>query len=85
MPGNLTRRRAIGSILTFAGFAYPLGRRLLSPAASTSAFDGGTELQPLMAQVRRPVEAMASVGEPFSDAERQGIEPPRTWVMLRAR
>jgi len=75
MPGNLTRRRAIGSILTFAGLPYPLGRRLLSPTASTSAAVGaGTELQPLMAQVRRLVDAMASVGEPFSDAERQQID-----------
>jgi hypothetical protein len=34
----------------------------------------GPELQPLMAEVRRVVEAMSWLGEPFTDAERASLE-----------
>ena len=33
-----------------------------------------TDLQPLMAEVRRLVEAMAYLGEPFSDADRSRLD-----------
>ena len=73
MAGDLTRRHVMGSILKVAALVYPLGGRLFA-ASSSAAFDGETELQPLLAQVRRVVDAMASLGEPFSDAEREGLD-----------
>ena len=76
MPHHLSRRRALGSLLTLtcAGLAYPIGRRLLTPPSTSASSGTVTELQPLMAQVRRLIDAMALVGEPFSDAERQRLD-----------
>ena len=61
---QLNRRRAIGSILQFAVLAHPLGRELLA----------AVEVQPLSAQVKRLVEAMEYLGEPFSAMERERLE-----------
>lgn len=60
---GLTRRSLINSILKPAVLALPLGSKLL-----------GAAVQPLLAQVRRLVEAMAYLGEPFSDAERKRLD-----------
>ena len=43
---------------------YSLGKRLFA----------ATEIQPLVSQVRRLIEAMAYLGEPFSDADRKRID-----------
>jgi hypothetical protein len=64
MPCAVNRRHAIGSMLTFALLAHPLGRRLGAAA----------EAQPLIAHVGRLIEAMAFLGEPFSDAERERFD-----------
>jgi hypothetical protein len=61
---QLNRRRAIGTILQFAVIVHPLGRKLLA----------AVEIQPLSAQVRRLVEAMEYLGEPFNAAERERLE-----------
>jgi len=72
IPTGLTRRDALAEMLRFAAFAHPVGRLVLRDqrlAFNTS----GVELQPLLADVRRLMEAMAWLGEPFSDAERASI------------
>ncbi|HYG11730.1 MAG TPA: hypothetical protein VD835_17420, partial [Pyrinomonadaceae bacterium] len=43
-------------------------------AGVNRAEDAEVEVQPLAAQVRRLVEAMEYLGEPFSPAERQSLE-----------
>ncbi|HEY0082993.1 MAG TPA: CehA/McbA family metallohydrolase [Pyrinomonadaceae bacterium] len=43
-------------------------------AVTTGAQDAGVEVQPLAAQVRRLVEAMEYLGEPFSSTERRALE-----------
>ncbi|PYR60945.1 MAG: hypothetical protein DMF91_11020 [Acidobacteria bacterium] len=73
MAGDVTRRRLLGSILTAAGLAHPFARRLAAASASV-AFGAAPELQPLVAQVRRLVDAMAYLGEPFADAERGQLD-----------
>jgi hypothetical protein len=60
----LSRRRLLGFVFGFTVGVQPLGRRLLA----------AVEAQPLIAQVRRLVEAMAYLGEPLSDASRERIE-----------
>jgi hypothetical protein len=65
-----SRRRAIGSILQFATLAHPVGGRLLALALPSVRLRTGVELQPLVAEVRRVIDAMAYLGEPFSDADR---------------
>ena len=60
---DTSRRSLLGSILKSAALACPLGGKLLGAAA-----------QPLVAQVRRLVEAMAYLGEPLSEAERQRLD-----------
>jgi len=70
MPHDPTRRRAIGAILKLGMLAHPVGNRLLGAVA----FGAGIERQPLLAQVRRLVDAMAYLGEPFSDAERERLD-----------
>ena len=62
-----SRRRALELIFNFVVFAPRLGSRLLAQA----------ETQPLMAQVRRLVEAMAYLGEPLSAANGSGSRPQR--------
>ena len=52
----LSRRRLFGSMFGFVVVAHPLSKRLLA----------AVELQPLIAQVRRLVDAMEYLGEPFS-------------------
>src|SRR5262245_30012005 len=61
---EFNRRRAIGSILQFTVLAHPLGRKLLA----------AVETQPLVAQVRRLLDAMEYLGEPFSAGERERLE-----------
>src|SRR5439155_20966678 len=73
MAANVTRRHLIGSMLTAAGLAHPFARRLAAASASMS-FGAEPELQPLLAQERRLVDAMAYLGEPFGDAERRQLE-----------
>ena len=58
-----SRRSVIGTILKSAAFAYPMGIKLL-----------GEDAQPLVAQVGRLVQAMAYLGEPFTDMERQRLD-----------
>ena len=58
-----SRRSLLRSILKSAVLAFPFHRSLRAAAA-----------QPLIAQVQRLVEAMAYLGEPFSDIERQRLE-----------
>ena len=60
---SLSRRRLLGSIFGFVVLAHPLSTRLLA----------ALERQPLIAQVSRLIEAMAYLGEPLSDAERERI------------
>src|ERR1043166_7339638 len=71
---EVTRRDAVASILQAVLFAHPVGSRLLMMARPTLARGAGTELQPLLAEVRRLVEAMAYLGEPFTDAERASLD-----------
>ena len=73
---DVTRRDAIGSILQSALLAHPLGSRLLVMAGPSLASGGSsrTDLQPVVAEVRRLVEAMAYLGEPFSDADRARLD-----------
>ncbi len=73
-PRGVTRRRAVASMLQFAVFAYPLSNELLAATRPAIALPAPTELQPLLAQVRRLVDAMAYLGEPFSDAERERLD-----------
>src|SRR5215207_8960150 len=67
---DVTRRAAIGSILQAALLAHPLGSRLLVMAGPSLASGARPDLQPLMAEVRRLIEAMEYLGEPFTDADR---------------
>ena len=60
---SLDRRRLLGSIFGFVLFAHPLSQRLFA----------ALEAQPLVAQVGRLVEAMAYLGEPLNDADRERI------------
>ena len=62
----LSRRRLLGSVFGFLAFAHPFGSGLFA----------AVETQPLIAQVRRLVEAMAYLGEPLSDADRKRITRP---------
>src|SRR5437899_1867283 len=73
MAGDVTRRHLLGSILTAAGLAHPFARRLAAASSSVS-FSAVPELQPLVAQVKRLVDAMAYLGEPFADAERLQLD-----------
>lgn len=54
------------SLLLVCGFA--------SPIAAQMKMDDEIELQPLVAQVKRLVEAMDYLGEPFSSADKQALE-----------
>jgi hypothetical protein len=63
MP-ELNRRRAIGALLQFTALVYPLGRALLA----------AVEVQPLAAQVKRLLDAMEYLGEPFSASERERLD-----------
>lgn len=71
---DVTRRDAVSSILQAALLAHPLGSRLLVMALPSPAGDVRTDLQPLVAEVRRLVEAMAYLGEPFADADRTRLD-----------
>ena len=57
------RRSLLGSMFGFLVFAHPLSARLLA----------ALEAQPLNAQVSRLVEAMAYLGEPLSDIDRERL------------
>jgi hypothetical protein len=59
----LSRRRLFGSMFGFVVVAQPLSKRLLAAA----------EIQPLIAQVRRLVDAMEYLGEPFAAADQERI------------
>ena len=60
----VSRRRLLGSMFGFLVLAHPLGRRLLA----------AVEVQPLVSQVRRLVEAMKYLGEPLGDADRDRLD-----------
>jgi hypothetical protein len=68
----LNRRSTIGYLLQFTTLIHPLGRVLLAAGAPATGFPP-PEAQPLLAQVRRLVEAMEYLGEPFSAAERDRL------------
>ena len=72
--GEVTRRHALGSMLGAAVLAHPLGSRLLTMPPMLFELGGHTELQPLLAEVRRVAEAMAYLGEPFTEAERTSLD-----------
>ena len=71
---GLTRRQAVDSLLRLAALASPLGSRLLVVPLPALRRAVPTELQPLLADVRRLVDAMAFLGEPFSDRERASLD-----------
>lgn len=73
-PGDVTRRDAVGSILRVALLAQPLGSQLLVLRPPSLGRGSLSELQPLLAEVRRVIEAMAYLGEPFSEAERASLD-----------
>jgi hypothetical protein len=58
---DVERRIVLRTLAQFA-IALPLGQGCL-------AASGGVEIQPLLAQVRRLIDAMRYLGEPFADAE----------------
>ena len=65
-----TRRAAVATLAKCAVLAHPFSRTVL-------AFDlAGQQIerQPLAAGVRRLVEAMAYIGEPFSEADRTRLD-----------
>src|SRR4051794_39403081 len=62
------RRRLLGSCAGLVAFALASGPR---HAAAALRLD---DLQPLLAQVRRLIEAMAHLGEPFGSAELQAFQ-----------
>jgi hypothetical protein len=66
--GDPTRRGAVGAILKFALVSNPFSFRVLGAVATA------VELQPFLAQTRRLIDAMAFVGEPFSEVERQQLD-----------
>jgi hypothetical protein len=67
MPRTVDRRDVLRTLAQLAVLALPLGRTRLLAADATAA--DGVELQPLLAQTRRLIEAMRSLGEPFPDAD----------------
>jgi hypothetical protein len=71
--GEITRRDALASLARMAILAQPLGNRLFL-TDELAGHRAGPDLQPFLAEVRRVVEAMAYLGEPFSEAERTQIE-----------
>ncbi|HKH91987.1 MAG TPA: hypothetical protein VKA54_09290, partial [Gemmatimonadaceae bacterium] len=71
---DVTRRDAVASILQAALVAHPLGSRLLVMAGPSLTSGPHTDLQPVVAEVRRLVEAMAYLGEPFSDTDRARLD-----------
>ena len=64
VEGLPSRRHLIGSMFGFVVLAHPLGKQLLA----------AVQTQPLVAQVGRLIEAMAYLGEPLSDGDRQQID-----------
>ena len=60
----VSRRRALGSILKFAFLVHPFGAGVVA----------AVQLQPLSAQVRRLIDAMAYLGEPLSGSEQRQLE-----------
>ena len=69
---ELTRREAVGRLLRGAILVHPLGWRALSIDPQVLA--GVQERQPFMASVRRLVEAMAYMGEPFSETDQARLD-----------
>jgi len=57
-------------MVKFALLASPVGHGLLGAVA----FAAEPDIQPVLAQVSRLMEAMAYLGEPFSDADRKALE-----------
>jgi hypothetical protein len=74
MSLEVNRRFAIFSILNTALLAHPLGSRLLA----------AVQVQPLSAQVRRLVEAMAFLGEPLPEMDRKRLEEAANLQEARA-
>src|SRR5438045_7118931 len=69
-PDDPGRRRLLGSCAGFVAVALAAGAR------RTDAAPWRDDLQPLMAQVRRLIEAMAHLGEPFGSAELRAFQGP---------
>jgi hypothetical protein len=70
---ELDRRRAIGSLLKFSLLAHPLGKKVFAAGTASIAFPV-VAAQPLLAQVRRLVEAMEYLGEPFTGTDRERLD-----------
>ena len=71
-PSELTRRDAVSTLLRGAILAHPLSWRALAFGAQVLV--DPQERQPFIAGVRRLVDAMAYLGEPFSDSDRAQLE-----------
>jgi hypothetical protein len=71
MP-EIPRRRAIGSLLKVAALT-PFAEEILA-ASSTAIALPAAQAQPLLSQVRRLVDAMEYLGEPFGAAARERLE-----------
>src|SRR5688572_26844411 len=67
MTSNVHRRDVLRTLAQLALLALPLGRARLLAAGGADA--DGVEIQPLLAQTRRLIDAMRSLGEPFPDAD----------------
>jgi hypothetical protein len=69
---DIDRRRVIGSLLKWAVLA-PFADEIVAASSTAIAFPA-LQAQPLLSQVRRLVDAMEYLGEPFSAAERERLE-----------
>src|SRR5437763_13145412 len=69
-----SRRRALSAILRVTALASPFGSQLLALTASPTRLATDVDLQPLRAQIGRVMDALAYLGEPFSDADRALID-----------
>jgi hypothetical protein len=72
-PHCPSRRHAISTLLRFSALVYPLGEPLFAAAWPGFELSQRTEVQPLLAQLGRLVDAMAYLGEPLGDAERERL------------
>jgi len=69
----IDRRAALGLFARCGIAAVPLGT-ILTRNTGLLLGSGPGDLQPLLAQVRRLMDAMAFLGEPFSEPERARLE-----------
>jgi hypothetical protein len=72
-PEPSSRRHAIGTLLKCSLLAHPLGNRLFATTWPGVELSQKMDVQPLVAQLTRLVDAMAYLGESFSDVERERL------------